>query len=123
MRIGKTDRFWVVTDARRGSELCDILFETNIEGLAQQFKGGLTAEDNPTLFTSAEEAECEATLFGSAIAVRLLHRFLVANGLAAHDPTHLGPRRGCTNPGWIKIWWWREGGKIYLSFGENRARN
>lgn len=41
MRINKTDRFWVVTDASPVSELGDILFETDLGGLERQFKGGL----------------------------------------------------------------------------------
>lgn len=60
MRIGKTDKFWVVVDARPTSEIGDILFETTLEGLERQFKGGLTCDDNPTIFMDAKEAEGEA---------------------------------------------------------------
>jgi hypothetical protein len=60
MRIDNTDRFWVVTDASPVSELGDVLFETTIEGLERQFKGGLSSDHNVTLFTDHKEAEAEA---------------------------------------------------------------
>jgi len=60
MRFNKTDKFWVMVDASPISELGDILFETTLEGLERQFKGGLTCDDNPTIFTDANEAEAEA---------------------------------------------------------------
>lgn len=74
MRIGKTDKFWVVTDAGRASELVDVMFETTIEGLERQFKGGLTSDHNPTIFTSAEEAESEAYVrLAQAKAIEAIH--------------------------------------------------
>ncbi len=60
MRINRGDKFWVVVDARPVSELADILFETTLEGLERQFKGGLTCDDNPTIFMDAAEAEGQA---------------------------------------------------------------
>ncbi|MCB4757296.1 MAG: hypothetical protein LHV69_09780 [Elusimicrobia bacterium] len=60
MLIGKTDKFWVVTDAKATSELVDVLFETTLEGLERQFKGGLTCDENPAIFSDAKEAEAEA---------------------------------------------------------------
>lgn len=60
MRIGKTDKFWVVTDAKATSELADVLYETTLEGLERQFKGGLTCDENPAIFTDAAEAKAEA---------------------------------------------------------------
>lgn len=75
MRIGKTDKFWVVTDAMPGSELVDVMFETTIEGLERQFKGGLTSDDNPTIFTSPDEAEAEAhARLTMAKAIDALHK-------------------------------------------------
>jgi len=60
MRYGLDDKFWVVTDPALQSELGDILFETSLRELELHFKGGLTAENNPTLFTDEEEAGGEA---------------------------------------------------------------
>lgn len=60
MQINQDDKFWVVTNPKRGSELADILFDTTIEGLERQFKGGLTSDENPAIFTDHKEAELEA---------------------------------------------------------------
>jgi hypothetical protein len=60
MRINQGDKFWVVVDAKSISELGDILFETTIDGLERQFKGGLTSDDNITIFSDHKEAELEA---------------------------------------------------------------
>ncbi len=60
MRINQGDKFWVVVDAKSTSELIDILFETTIDGLERQFKGGLTSDDNVTIFTDHKEASMEA---------------------------------------------------------------
>ncbi len=60
MRFGPNDKFWVVTDPTPISTMADILFETSLAGLDWQFRGGLTSEANPTLFTERAEAEAEA---------------------------------------------------------------
>jgi hypothetical protein len=60
MRLGPGDKFWVVTDPTPKSEIQDILFETCLRELELQFKGGLTAEENPTIFTDKAEAEVDA---------------------------------------------------------------
>ncbi|MBU1702313.1 MAG: hypothetical protein KJ970_12020 [Candidatus Eisenbacteria bacterium] len=60
MRIGPNDSIWVVVDAGPESEQDDILFQTTLRGLDLQFKGGLTMDRNPTLFTDRKEAEIEA---------------------------------------------------------------
>lgn len=60
MRINQGDKFWVVVDAKPTSELADILFETTIDGLERQFKGGLTSDDNVTIFTDHGDAAMEA---------------------------------------------------------------
>lgn len=60
MRFGPKDKFWVVTDPTRCSELGDIFFEASLEDLLLQFRGGLRIEDNPTIFTEREEAETDA---------------------------------------------------------------
>lgn len=75
MRIGKTDKFWVVTDAKATSELADVLFETTLEGLERQFKGGLTCDENPAIFTGLKEAETEANArLAIAKAVDAIHK-------------------------------------------------
>jgi len=66
--------FWVVTDPTPESALEDILFETSLRGLELQFKGGLTAGDNPTIFTDWFEAQVEAE--GRLVATRA-HRAIV----------------------------------------------
>lgn len=60
MQINQGDKFWIVVDARPISELDDILFDTTIDGLERQFKGGLTSDDNITIFSDHKEAEQEA---------------------------------------------------------------
>ena len=62
MRFGPDDPFWVVVDPTKISTFADILFETTIRGLELQFKGGLTAAENPTVFTDKAEAEVEARI-------------------------------------------------------------
>jgi hypothetical protein len=68
MRYGTDDKFWVVTDPTAESEQADICFEASLRDLERQFKGGLTAAHNPTLFTDRREAEVEA--FGRLVAMR-----------------------------------------------------
>ena len=41
MRITTTDKFWIVMKASDPRELADVLFETHLHGLANQFRGGL----------------------------------------------------------------------------------
>ncbi len=60
MRFGPNEKFWVVTDPTPVSELGDILFQASPRDLDLQFKGGLTMDQNPTLFTEKAEAEAEA---------------------------------------------------------------
>ena len=69
MRIGPNDTFWVVTDPTADSTLDDILFETTLAGLERQFKGGLTMDTNPTIFTDRDEAKREGR--GRMIALRI----------------------------------------------------
>lgn len=69
MRIGQDDKFWVVTDPTPESEQADICFEASLRDLERQFKGGLTAGHNPTLFTDRREAEVEAV--GRLVAMRV----------------------------------------------------
>jgi len=68
MRFGPDDKLWVVTDPGPESTVEDILFEASLRDLELQFKGGLTMDDNPTLFTERAEAEVEA--YGRMVALR-----------------------------------------------------
>lgn len=68
MRYGPDDRFWVVTDPTPASEMVDICFGASLRDLERQFRGGLTCEQNPTLFSDHREAEIEA--YGRLVAMR-----------------------------------------------------
>ena len=68
MRYGLDDKFWVVVDPTPDSELGDVCFETTLHGLELQFRGGLSAAQNPTLFTDEDEAKLEA--YGRLAATR-----------------------------------------------------
>ena len=68
MRYGPDDKLWVVTDPHTDSTLGDIMFEASLRQLMLQFKGGLTMDDHPTLFTDQREAEIEA--YGRMTAMR-----------------------------------------------------
>lgn len=54
MRI---DKFWIVTRPKGSSELSDICFQTDIKGLALQFKGGLDPEEILAVYTAMNEAQ------------------------------------------------------------------
>lgn len=60
MKIALDDPIWLVTNPTALSTLADILYETTFRGLELQFKGGLTAAENPTIFSDKAEAEVEA---------------------------------------------------------------
>jgi len=60
MRYGLDEQLWVVVDPKPQSTLGDVLFQASLRDLSLQFKGGLTPEENPTLFSSRDEAETEA---------------------------------------------------------------
>lgn len=68
MRYGPQEKFWVVVDPTEHSTLEDIVFQASLKDLELQFKGGLTIEQNPTLFTEHREAEIEA--YGRLTALR-----------------------------------------------------
>ncbi|KKL68468.1 hypothetical protein LCGC14_2124660 [marine sediment metagenome] len=58
---GQIKKFWIVTDPSPFSELADICFETTVEGLFYQFKGGLTVkQDDAAMFLSEMDAQHEA---------------------------------------------------------------
>lgn len=60
MRFRPDDKFFVVVDASPVSEMADIWFESSLRHLMNQFRGGLTLEENPTIFTDKDEALREA---------------------------------------------------------------
>jgi uncharacterized protein YaaQ len=60
MRFGPDDDFWVVVDPTSESQLEDMVFQASFRRLDLQFKGGLTMDRNPTLFTDENEARVEA---------------------------------------------------------------
>ena len=68
MRYGPEHSWWVVTDPRTHSTLGDICFQASLKDLELQFKGGLTIDENPTLFTDQKEAEVEA--YGRLVALK-----------------------------------------------------
>jgi len=81
MRLGPDDKFWLVTDPSTASEMADVLTETTLTHLVLMFKGGLTMEEHPTLFTDKAEAKIEA--FGRLTAVRAARA--IADRIAAGD--------------------------------------
>jgi hypothetical protein len=56
----KITHIWVVTYPSPKSELQDICFEVNLEGLYRQFKGGLKPEDVAGLYTDVDSAQARA---------------------------------------------------------------
>ncbi len=56
----RLDKFWIVTRPIESSELGDICFQTDINGLALQFKGGLDPEEIHAVYTAMNEAQREA---------------------------------------------------------------
>lgn len=78
MRFGPNDKWWVVTDPRPTSELGDILFESTLDDLYHQFKGGLTMVQQPTLYTKRAEAWLDANARIAAMkTAHALHEHLV----------------------------------------------
>ena len=56
----KIQTLWVVTKPGPESELGDICFETDANGLALQFLGGLKPDEIHAFYTERKEAEKEA---------------------------------------------------------------
>jgi hypothetical protein len=52
----RLNRLYVVTYPTSKSEICDILFETDMIDLELQFKGGLSAKNIAAVFSEHEEA-------------------------------------------------------------------
>lgn len=68
MRIDPNQKLWVVIDPTPTTEDGENMFQASLADLFLQFKGGLTMEENPTLFTDREEAAIEA--YGRLTAMR-----------------------------------------------------
>ncbi len=68
MRFGPDDKFCVVVDPTPFSEMGDVVFESSLRELELQFKGGLTIDRNPTIFTDKRQAEIEG--YGRLVAMR-----------------------------------------------------
>ena len=51
------NKFWVVTKPTRKSELVDILFNSDIKGMQNQFLGGLTESEIVGMYSTKSEAE------------------------------------------------------------------
>jgi hypothetical protein len=69
MKLDTDTKVWMVVDPTSPrSEMADICFEGSLRKLELQFRGGLTSEQNPTLFTDPKEAEIEA--YGRLTAMR-----------------------------------------------------
>ena len=60
MRIDTDMKFWVVADPIGGGTVDDILFETDLRELERQFRGGLTCDTQPVIFTDEKEARAYA---------------------------------------------------------------
>ena len=72
MKYGIDDELHVVVDApSHDCELGDLLFKASLRGLERQFRGGLSIESHPTLFTDLKEAEVEA--YARLVAARAAH--------------------------------------------------
>jgi len=83
MSTGRIEKFWVVRDPSEISTLDDIVFETTIESLILQAKGGLSAEERPRMYLDRPSAESDAL---SRLAVRRALSAL-AGGRAVGDVT------------------------------------
>ena len=88
MRLGPDDEFWIVTDPTPESQMGDIVFEASLRRLELQFKGGLTMDRTPTLFTDRKEAEIEA--YGRLVAARAAKA--IARRIRAGDRAELPDR-------------------------------
>lgn len=75
----------MVTNPTPTSELADICFETSLENLALQLKGGLSMDPDPTLFTDRAEAELEARCRLVAMETSHAIRGLAAEGIELRE--------------------------------------
>lgn len=78
MKFNVHDRFWMVTDPTPVSELGDICFQTSLEDLVLQIKGGLDLKENPTIFTAQDDARLEAR---KRLLVRSVAKAILEGGL------------------------------------------
>ena len=78
MKFNVHDKFWMVTDPTPVSELGDICFQTSLEDLVLQIKGGLELKENPTIFTAEDDARLEGR---KRLLVRSVVKAILAGGL------------------------------------------
>ncbi len=55
--MAKINKFWIVLKPTKQSELVDILWQTDIQGMGLQFKGGLKPKEIKGIYTTKKEAE------------------------------------------------------------------
>lgn len=55
--MAKIDKFWVVIEPTKFSELGGICFECDIAGMMYQFLGGLRSSEIAGIYTTKKEAE------------------------------------------------------------------
>jgi hypothetical protein len=87
MRNRPDDPFWVVTNPGPEATLADIVFSTTLRGLKRQFDGGLSLDDDPTLYDSEEAALRDA---GRRL---LCRRVTAAIASTHHDTSHVAAVR------------------------------
>ena len=58
------DKFWVVTMPAKRSTAGDICFETDWQGIENQFRGDLKADDIRAVYDNEDEAKEHAVLPG-----------------------------------------------------------
>jgi hypothetical protein len=96
MKIGTDQKMWVVVDPQPASGLSDVCFEVSLRELERMFRGGLTCEENPTLFTDGEEANANAhkRLLAREAAVAIVRQVDEAEGLEGVDRIQLLDAKG-----------------------------
>ncbi len=96
MRIETDQKVWVVVDPQPKSELGDVCFEASLRELERMFRGGLTCDENPTIFTDGEEAKGEAQkrLVARDAAVAIVRTVENVEGLEGVDRIQLLDAKG-----------------------------
>jgi len=56
MKTSRVDSIWIVTRPTQVSTLADIVFQTSVPLLANQFRGGLSADDIMGVYLNEQEA-------------------------------------------------------------------
>ncbi len=66
-RIDQVGKFWVVVMPRPISTLIDILFESDVEGMTLQYRGGLSPHDVVGFYRNKKTAEKKAKALLKAV--------------------------------------------------------